>query len=193
MGTEKDADNTMLCSNSDGLTEALQQVRISLCAPCGQEGSPCWSHTQRPQRPNQLTQQILEKSPVYSQLLSGITLVSCRPGFVEYAMPVQDIHLNSHKTLHGSTSATIVDFLGGPVIASMSSDPLKVYRGVSTDMSIQYLSAAKSGETLRIIGRSKKTGRHLAWIGVEIWSARSDHAEARLAVEGSHTKFLGGK
>ncbi|CAO1616952.1 unnamed protein product [Parajaminaea phylloscopi] len=139
----------------------------------------------------QLTQQILANSPVYSHMLSDIHLVSCEPGRVEYSLPLQPIHLNSHQTMHGATSATLVDFMGGPVIASLSQEPLKAPRGVSTDISIQYLNAARAGETLRIIGRSKKRGRHLAWVGVEIRSLQEGHPDGKIIAEGSHTKFLG--
>lgn len=124
-------------------------------------------------------------------MLPGIKLISCEPGRVEYTLALQPIHLNSHNTLHGAVSATIVDFIGGPVIASVASNPLDAARGVSTDISIQYLNAARQGDELRIVGRSKKVGRQLAWVGVEIWSRKSgDESSGRLCVEGSHTKFI---
>lgn len=140
---------------------------------------------------------ILSNSPVYSHLLSDIKLSSANSaGDVILHLKLAPHHLNSHKTLHGAVGATIVDFVGGPVIAAVASsrgtDVMEAKRGVSTDMSIQYLNAAKEGETLRIVARSKKAGRSLAWVGVQIWSSSADgQGKERLCVEGSHTKFVG--
>lgn len=138
-----------------------------------------------------LTAKILSASPVYSHLLSDLTLEegSCSPGHVVYIWPSLPAHcLNSHKTLHGAVAATLVDFLGGPVIASTTSDPLSAKRGVSTDISVQYLRDVKEGERVRVVGRAKKVGRRLAWVGVEVWAG--EEGKERLCVEGNHTKFI---
>lgn len=102
--------------------------------------------------------------------------------------------MNSHNILHGSTSATIVDWIGGIVIASTSPDRF-AKRGVSVDIHVSYVGAAKEGDLLLIKGTSNKVGRNLAFIDVQILGrkpgAKEDGSEDRVVATGSHTKFIG--
>lgn len=69
-------------------------------------------------------------------------------------------------------------------------------RGVSTDISVQYLSAvsAKEGERVVVVGRCKKLGGKLAWVGMEVRTLSTSETnveKGKLCVEGSHTKYVG--
>lgn len=102
--------------------------------------------------------------------------------------------MNSKNILHGSTSATIVDWIGGLVIASTSPDRFK-NRGVSVDIHATYVGAAKQGDLLIIKGKANKVGRNLAFIDVQILGrkpgARETGEDDKVVVTGTHTKFVG--
>ncbi|KAH6579970.1 hypothetical protein BASA61_009958 [Batrachochytrium salamandrivorans] len=57
-------------------------------------------------------------------------------------MPVDQAHLNVMNGLHGGVTATIVDVIGSLAIAAKTGSS---YTGVSTDISVQYLSGGKLG------------------------------------------------
>ncbi|PWN25727.1 Thioesterase/thiol ester dehydrase-isomerase [Jaminaea rosea] len=191
----QDTDSAAPAAASDNATSAATATSSKAVAPSSRpqplQGAELFSAIES------LTTKILSASPVYSHLLSSLSLQSASPGQVTYIWPQLPAHcLNSHHTLHGAVSATLIDFLGGPVIASTSSNPLEAKRGVSTDISAQYLREAKEGERVRIVGRAKKVGKRLAWVGVEIWAGGKEggpeggEGGERLCVEGSHTKFI---
>ncbi|GAC99902.1 hypothetical protein PHSY_007505 [Pseudozyma hubeiensis SY62] len=116
---------------------------------------------------NELQKQVLDNNPIYKYLLSDLTITSVSPGFIEAQVPITSTLMNSKNILHGSTSATIIDWIGGIVIASTSPDRFK-NRGVSVDIHATYVGAAKQGDLLIIRGTSNKVGRNLAFIDVKI-------------------------
>ncbi|SYW80359.1 uncharacterized protein UBRO2_03627 [Ustilago bromivora] len=102
---------------------------------------------------NELQQQVLDNNPIYKYLLSDLTITHVAPGLIEAQVPVSKTLMNSKSILHGSTSATIIDWIGGIVIASTSPDRFK-NRGVSVDIHVTYVGAAKEGDLLLIKGTS---------------------------------------
>lgn len=116
------------------------------------------------------------------------------PGYIEAHVLVSKTLMNSKNILHGSTSATIIDWIGGLVIASTSPDRF-AKRGVSVDIHATYVGAAKLGDTLIIKGKSNKVGRNLAFIDVEILARKEGGSETgeddKVIVTGSHTKYVG--
>lgn len=115
------------------------------------------------------------------------------PGFIEAHVPVSKTLMNSKNILHGSTSATIIDWIGGIVIASTSPDRFK-NRGVSVDIHVTYVGAAKEGDLLIIKGKSNKVGRNLAFIDVQILGRKpgaKEGEEDRVVCSGTHTKYVG--
>ncbi|CCF50748.1 hypothetical protein NDA11_005640 [Ustilago hordei] len=143
---------------------------------------------------NELQQQVLDNNPIYKYLLSDLTIIHVSPGLIEAQVPVSKTLMNSKSILHGSTSATIIDWIGGIVIASTSPDRFK-NRGVSVDIHVTYVGAAKEGDLLLIKGTSSKVGRNLAFIHVEIKARKQGGRETgeddRVVVKGSHTKYVG--
>ncbi|KAE8266907.1 hypothetical protein A4X09_0g5443 [Tilletia walkeri] len=172
----------------------------------------------------QLHSQLLSKSPIYNFLLQDIKFISLRPppspptptpspsAFVQATLQLSNIHLNSHNSLHGAVAATIVDWVGGIVIASLprhspsattattAPEPpsaLTTPRGVSVDIHLRYLSAAaKLGDTLIIRAWSHKLGRSLAFVTVQLAVEKPDKSSASgstsqiCVVEASHTKYI---
>lgn len=123
-------------------------------------------------------------SPIYALLLDGIDVYYAEHGVIRATLPVQSPHVNSKESLHGTLSACVVDWAAGMAIASTGLD----ITGVSTDLSVSYLSKAQLGENLEIEGRILKIGRTLAFTMVTI-GKRMDGRTVDI-VHGSHTKFL---
>ena len=126
---------------------------------------------------------LLSNSPIYAHLFSAARLQSATPGLVVIHLDLQSLHLNSKSSLHGSVSATLIDFMGGVAIASYDN---RDNTGVSTDMHVSFLSGAKAGETLDIEGRVDRCGGTLAYTAVTIRKLSTGDVVAM----GSHTKFV---
>lgn len=99
-------------------------------------------------------------------------------------LPVTENLLNSKSGLHGSVSATIVDWAGGMAIASTGMEKT----GVSTDIHVSYVSSAKLGDTLTIEGRVSKVGRNLGFTTVTIYKGEGD--DQQIVCHGTHTKYI---
>ncbi|KAL9932909.1 hypothetical protein V8E36_008164 [Tilletia maclaganii] len=194
----------------------------------------------------QVHRQLLSKSPIYNFVLQQIEFVQVSPppssaesdqpasssaaalppppptpsAFVLAHLPLSAVHLNSHQSLHGAVAATIVDWVGGIVIATFPRSPttttsrppgggdgasaeatppppsaLTTPRGVSVDIHLRYLSAAaKLGHTLQIRAWSHKIGRTLAFVtvqlSVQIKKPGSEVSSPVVVVEASHTKYI---
>ncbi|KAL1976440.1 hypothetical protein VTN31DRAFT_2722 [Thermomyces dupontii] len=124
-------------------------------------------------------------SPIYQFLLGDVEVYDARTGVVRARLNVSERHLNSKSSLHGSFSATVVDWAGGLAIASHGLDST----GVSTDIHVSYLSGAKLGDQLEIEGRADKVGKSLAFTTVTI-SKRGEDGQLVVVAQGSHTKYI---
>ncbi len=61
-------------------------------------------------------------------------------------MPVEQKHVNSLSTLHGGVISSLVDVGGSLAIAAKRQIE---YTGVSTDLSVSFVSSGKLGETIK--------------------------------------------
>ncbi len=104
----------------------------------------------------------------YDRTLEGLNVVQIdiSNGVVECELPIDVRHANTYGSLHGGCSATIVDVVG--TMALLTKDPLRP--GVSVDLNVTYLAAAKLGETVRIVGKVLKSGKRLGFTEVSITS-----------------------
>jgi len=124
---------------------------------------------------------MLPSSPIYTFLLSSIDLTSASHGTVAARLTLAPTHMNSKGTLHGTVSACIVDCFGGLAIASTGLEKT----GVSTDIHVTYVSAAKVGDILEIEARANKMGGTMAFTTVEIGKEGGG-----MVAMGGHTKFI---
>ncbi|KAE8839803.1 hypothetical protein HRS9122_06408 [Pyrenophora teres f. teres] len=108
-------------------------------------------------------------SPIYQFLLDDIKLTYASKGFI-----------------HGSVSATLIDWVGGVAIAAWDN---RSKAGVSTDIHISYVSGAKVGDTVEIEGKASKVGGTLAFTTATIWKLQ-DGRPGPVVATGSHTKFV---
>ncbi|PWN51331.1 Thioesterase/thiol ester dehydrase-isomerase [Violaceomyces palustris] len=140
-----------------------------------------------------LSNEIVSNSPIYRFLFQELKITKVSKGEIEATLPLRPAHLNSKDILHGSTSATLVDWIGGLLIVSSSPSSK---RGVSVDIHVTYSGSASLGDELIIRGRADKVGRNLAFLKVDIFARpltdpSSGTSKERLIVSGSHTKYVG--
>jgi acyl-coenzyme A thioesterase 13 len=119
----------------------------------------------------------------YDRTIEGLTVLSVEPARVVCELRVREAHSNSYGTLHGGCTATLVDIVG--TMAALAVDPLRP--GVSVDMNISYMAAAKVGERVVLVGRCLRMGGRLAFTTVELYL---DSEGGKMVARGSHTKAL---
>uniref|UniRef100_A0A8D3A6L3 Acyl-coenzyme A thioesterase 13 n=3 Tax=Scophthalmus maximus TaxID=52904 RepID=A0A8D3A6L3_SCOMX len=122
-------------------------------------------------------------NPGFDRVLSKVDVLSAIPGKVVCEMRVEEEHTNRLGTLHGGMTATLVDVIS--TVAIMHSE--RGSPGVSVDMNITYMNAAKLGEDVVITAQVLKQGRTLAFATVDLTSK----ATGKLIAQGRHTKHLG--
>lgn len=135
-------------------------------------------------------QSIEPNSPVYGFFFPRIAIVSAASGSgrVIALLPLEKQHINSKGILHGSVSATLVDWAGGMSIAAAKGLDRT---GVSADIHVSYVGAAREGDTLEIESWVSKVGRNLAFTQVEIRKLGSVPGEkGPVVATGSHTKYM---
>ncbi|KAB5530809.1 hypothetical protein PHYPO_G00133610 [Pangasianodon hypophthalmus] len=122
-------------------------------------------------------------SPGFDRVLSKVELVSASPGKVVCQMKVEEEHTNRGGTLHGGLTATLVDVIS--TAALMYTE--RGAPGVSVDMNITYMNAAKVGEDILITAQVLKQGRTLGFTTVDL----TNKVNGKLIAQGRHTKHLG--
>ncbi|XP_062870565.1 acyl-coenzyme A thioesterase 13 isoform X2 [Trichomycterus rosablanca] len=112
-----------------------------------------------------------------------VQLVSASPGKVVCEMKVEEEHTNRGGTLHGGLTATLVDVISTTALLYTE----RGAPGVSVDMNITYMNAAKVGEDILITAQVLKQGRSLGFTTVDL----TNKATGKLIAQGRHTKHLG--
>ena len=97
------------------------------------------------------------------------------------ALVIDEEHTNLGGTLHGGLSALLVDNISTLALTSADGQPFSY--GVSVNMDLSYLKAAKLGEEILIEANVLKQGRTLAFLEVELRKRSTNE----LLVKGSHT------
>lgn len=132
---------------------------------------------------------LLQNSPIYGFLFAQIKIAHVSKGRLITHLKLESQHLNSKGGLHGSVTATLVDFMGGVAIATTD---LRDNTGVSVDMSMSFLSLARIGETVEIEGVVDKIGGSLAYTTVIIRKLDEIRGQCQgtIVARGSHTKYV---
>lgn len=134
------------------------------------------------------------QSPIYEFLLGPadnqiVRFTHASRGLFLARLTLGPQHLNVSGGIHGSVSATLVDWAGGLAIALWD---LRSATGVSVDINVSYLSSAKLGEQVEIEGRVERVGSNLAFTEVRIWKVGEDGNRGKMVISGRHTKFVKG-
>ncbi|KAL1745798.1 HotDog domain-containing protein [Schizophyllum fasciatum] len=124
-------------------------------------------------------------SPLYSLLIPDVTITFARPGRVLARMRVAPQQTNSRGTLHGTTSACLVDWGGGIAIASHGVERT----GVTTDLHVSCLAPAREGDLLEIECVAEKVGRTMAYTTVTLRKI-VEGSESLIVSSGRHTKYI---
>lgn len=101
------------------------------------------------------------------------------------SLRIEEEHTNRGGTLHGGLSALLVDNISTIALTLPEGQPFSY--GVSVNMDLSYLKAAKIGDEIVIEANVLKRGRTLAFLEVEL----RNKATNELLVKGSHTKYVG--
>ncbi|XP_020637231.3 acyl-coenzyme A thioesterase 13 [Pogona vitticeps] len=125
----------------------------------------------------------LVESSGFDRVLNKMTVLSASPGKVICELKVEEEHTNRGGTLHGGLTATLVDVVSTAALLYTE----RGAPGVSVDMNISYVSAAKIGEEILITAEILKQGRSLAFASVDV----TNKATGKLIAQGRHTKHLG--
>ena len=133
-------------------------------------------------RARSFLKEYFEKSSGYDNSLKHMELESVAPESLRFRIEVLPSLCNGGKTLHGGASATLVDMLTSVHLIAVCGKP-----GVSTDLPLQYLSAAPLNSTVHCITSVDKIGKTLAFTSLQI----KDSMTGKLIAKGSHTKFMG--
>ncbi|XP_051872258.1 acyl-coenzyme A thioesterase 13 isoform X1 [Pristis pectinata] len=119
----------------------------------------------------------------FDRILSKMAVVSASPGKIVCEMKVEEKHVNRAGNLHGGLTATLVDVVSTAALLNTE----RALPGVSVDMNITYMNAAKLGEDIIITAQVLKEGRSLAFTTVDVTSK----VTGKLLAQGRHTKHLG--
>ncbi|XP_043575117.1 acyl-coenzyme A thioesterase 13 [Chiloscyllium plagiosum] len=119
----------------------------------------------------------------FDRVLNKMTVVSACPGKIVCEMKVEQEHVNRAGALHGGLTATLVDVVSTTALLNTE----RALPGVSVDMNITYMNAAKLGEDVIITAQVLKEGKSLAFTTVDLTSK----ATGKLLAQGRHTKHLG--
>lgn len=130
----------------------------------------------------------LPYSPIYNFLLSTVEITHGSKGHCIARLPLTSNHMNSNQSLHGSVTATIVDWMGGMAISTFD---LREKSGVSVDIHVTYQSGAKVGDEIEIEGIAEKVGGSLAFTKINIYKVE-DGKRGRVVATGTHTKYVKG-
>ncbi|KAK5138005.1 hypothetical protein LTR08_005802 [Meristemomyces frigidus] len=127
-------------------------------------------------------------SPIYAFLLTPVQITGASKGHFTARLPLSQNHMNSMGSLHGSVSATIVDWAGGMAIATFD---IRAGSGVSVDIHVTYQSGAKVGDEIEIEGLAEKVGGSLAFTKINIYKVEGGE-RGKIVATGTHTKFVKG-
>ena len=147
----------------------------------GPQSSPAEDPSVTLSHVTQVWKRIYASSPVYSFFFPNVNIVHATPGLLRARLVLGPNHINSKHTLHGSVSATLVDWAGGLVIASKGLDST----GLSTDLNVTYVSTAKEGEEIEIEATLLRLGRNMGFTRVEIRKLNGE-----VVACGNHTKYV---
>ncbi|XP_072532126.1 acyl-coenzyme A thioesterase 13 [Salminus brasiliensis] len=126
---------------------------------------------------------VIIDSPGFDRVLNKVELLSASPGKVVCEMKVGEEHTNRLGTLHGGMTATLIDTISTTAIMYTE----RGAPGVSVDMNITYMNAAKIGDDILITAQVLKQGKTLAFASVDL----TNKANGKLIAQGRQTKHLG--
>lgn len=107
-------------------------------------------------------------------------------GVAVVELKVEKPLVNAAGLLHGGVIASLMDSIS---TLALFNSPVKK-PGVSVNINLSYLNAAKLNDLLVVEGRVVKSGAKLAFLAAEIYSKSESDQTRRLIATCSHTKYI---
>ncbi|CAI2346089.1 unnamed protein product [Caenorhabditis sp. 36 PRJEB53466] len=123
---------------------------------------------------------LIKSYKIDKKFMKGLEAVHAEDGNIRVEFEVEKDQTNHFETLHGGCTATLIDnFTTAALLLTKQARP-----GVSVDLHVTYLTAAKIGETLVLDSTVTKQGRTLAFTKAELYRKRDNV----MIATGVHTK-----
>uniref|UniRef100_A0A914V2M9 Acyl-coenzyme A thioesterase 13 n=1 Tax=Plectus sambesii TaxID=2011161 RepID=A0A914V2M9_9BILA len=122
----------------------------------------------------------MSKVDNFQRVANKCRVVNVEEGRCVVEFEVAEEHENPHGTLHGGLTATLVDIVTTSALLATE----RGHPGVSTDLGVSYLAAAKTGETVVVDAKVLKMGKTLAFTTADLYR-KSDNT---MIATGRHTK-----
>ncbi|KAJ1365785.1 hypothetical protein KIN20_026219 [Parelaphostrongylus tenuis] len=120
------------------------------------------------------------KSKNFMEFAGTVRPISASDGRVRVEFDVEHRMTNPAGTLHGGCTATLIDmFTTCACMTTARGQP-----GVSVDLHVTYLAAAKEGETVLLDAEVIRTGKTLAFTKADLYLKSSN----KMIATGLHTK-----
>ncbi|XP_049884975.1 acyl-coenzyme A thioesterase 13-like [Pectinophora gossypiella] len=132
----------------------------------------------------ELFTKVMATTKCFDQNLRKVKVISCDKGRMVTEFQVGQEHLNQRGTLHGGFIAHLVDAIS--TYALTANDTIET-RGMSIDLSVSYLRMAKEGDFVEVEAVTKKLGKKIAFLEVEL----RNKASGQVIATGRHTKYTG--
>lgn len=94
-------------------------------------------------------------------------LLSAKPGILEFEYIIREEMTNPMGTLHGGTTAAIIDDAVGAAVYSLG----KPNFYTTVNLAVDYFASAKAGDTIIAITSIVKNGNQIINTSCEIWNA----------------------
>ncbi|KAK4307991.1 hypothetical protein Pmani_020286 [Petrolisthes manimaculis] len=126
---------------------------------------------------------VVTKEGGFDRCLSQMRIVSAEKGRCVAEVKVEKEHTNRSGAMHGGYTATLVDVVTTMALLTVNQET----PGVSVDLNMSYMKAAKTGDEILINAELLKSGKTLAFLSADIVNKETGALIAR----GSHTKYVG--
>ncbi|XP_054085248.1 acyl-coenzyme A thioesterase 13-like isoform X4 [Zeugodacus cucurbitae] len=124
---------------------------------------------------------IITKSTGFERTMKKVQIIDGADGKCTAEFKVEPEHVNRGGFLHGGFTATVVDMVTTYALMSKPCNP-----GVTVDLHVTYLKAAKEGDTIVVSANTIRAGKKLAFIECVLMQ-KNDGA---IVAKGSQTKFV---
>lgn len=118
----------------------------------------------------------------FDSCIKGLHVEKVEKGQVICRLEVTPNFLNSYGTLHGGAISVLTDIVG--TMALLTENPLKP--GVSIELSVSFMNAAKEKDMLQIVGKALKVGKTIGFTQVDFLRP----SDGKLIASAKHTKAL---
>ncbi|GLH11294.1 hypothetical protein R5R35_012648 [Gryllus longicercus] len=128
---------------------------------------------------------IMTQNGGFDRVLQGFKVLEGGAGACVAEIEVGKEHLNKGGSLHGGFTATAVDVISTCALMTQGDG----VPGVSVDLHVTYLKAARPGDKVIFDATTIKAGKTLAFLKVDV----KDKLNGDIIARGSHTKYIGRK